>query len=76
MKKKFITEREWNRKFDSLPDGLGEKSNADGSISFSPESFEAYMERVINMPNYRIIGVRYQLKALIRRFKQRRRDRR
>lgn len=76
MKKKFITEREWNRKFDSLPDGLGERSNADGSISFSPESFETYMERVINMPNYQIIGVRHQLKVLIRRFKQRRRDRR
>lgn len=76
MKKKFITEREWNRKFDSLPDGLGEKSNEDGSMAFSPENFGAYMERVINMPDYQIIGVRYQIKALIRRFKQRRRDRR
>lgn len=76
MKNKFISEREWNRKFDRLHDGLGERSEDDGSISFTTESFEAYMERVINMPEYQMIGVRYQLKVLIRRLKQRRRDRR
>lgn len=34
------------------------------------------MKRVINMPDYQIIGVRYQIKALIRRIKERRREQR
>ena len=71
MKKKFITERKWDREFDRLSEGLGEKSNEDEGMVFSPESFGAYMERVINMPDYQIIGVRYQIKTLIRRVKER-----
>lgn len=70
MKKKFITERKWDRIFDSFSEGLGAKSNEDGSISFSPENFNAYMERVVNMSDHQIIGVRYQLKALICRVKE------
>ena len=50
-KKKFITERKWDREFDRLSEGLGEKSNEDGSMAFSPENFDAYMKRVINMPD-------------------------
>lgn len=75
-KKKFITERKWDREFDRLSEGLGEKRNEDGSMAFSPENFDAYMKRVINMPDYQIIGVRYQIKALIRRIKERRREQR
>ena len=75
-KKKFITERKWDREFDRLSEGLGEKSKEDGSMAFSPENFDAYMKRVINMPDYQIIGVRYQIKALIRRIKERRREQR
>lgn len=75
-KKKFITERKWDREFDRLSEDLGKKSNEDGSMAFSPENFDAYMKRVINMPDYQIIGVRYQIKALIRRIKERRREQR
>ena len=75
-KKKFITERKWDRKFDRLSEGLGEKSNEDGSMAFSPENFDAYIKIVINMPYYQFFGVRYQSKALIRRIKERRREQR
>lgn len=34
-KKKFITERKWDREFDRLSEGLGKKSNEDGSMAFS-----------------------------------------
>lgn len=76
MKKKFITERKWDREFNRLTEGLGEKSNEDESMAFSPESFGAYMERVIKMPDYQIIGVQYQLKVLVRRVKERLREQR
>lgn len=70
MKKRYITERKWNKIYDHLQDDLYEKSNEDGSVEFTPENFDKWMDRVINMPDFQIIGVKYQIGRLIDRLKE------
>lgn len=73
MKKKYITERKWNKIYDHLQDDLCEKSNEDGSVEFTPENYDKWIYRVENMPDYQIIGVKYQIGRLIDRLKEKRR---
>ena len=61
MKKKFITERKWNYMFDHLGDDLCDKVNEDGSRVFTPENFNTLMDRVKNLPDYRIVGLKHQI---------------
>lgn len=67
MEKKYITERKWNKMADKIEEELREEVREDGSSVFTPDNFDEYMKRIINMPDYRIIGVGYQLGKLRRR---------
>lgn len=72
--KKYMTERKWNRMYDSLTDGLCEVNSEDESREYTPENFMAYLDKVKNMPDYKIIGVRHQIRTLIDRVKEKRRN--
>ena len=67
MKKKYITERKWNKMADKIEQELREEVREDGSSVFTPDNLDEYMKRMINMPDYRIIGVGYLLGKLRRR---------
>ena len=72
--KKYITERKWNQLYDSLSDDLCEIDPEDESRIFTSENFVSYLDRVINMPDYKIIGVRRQIRTVIERVKEKHRN--
>ncbi len=72
--KKYITERKWNQLYDSLSDGLCEINSEGESSEFTSENYVSYLNRVKNMSDYRIIGVRYQIRTVIERVKNKHRD--
>lgn len=74
MKKKFITERKWNYMFDHLGDDLCDKVNEDGSRVFTPENFNTLMDRVKNLPDYRIVGLKHQIGYAIDKVKEKHRN--
>ncbi len=57
--KKWITERKFNKLYDQLSDDLREKAEDDGTRIYTPDNFSKWMERVIDMPEYRVIGIRH-----------------
>ena len=49
----------YNKIFDQLSYDLCEKTEADGTKIYTPDNFNKWMDRVIDMPEYRIIGIRH-----------------
>ena len=62
MMKKYITERKWEKIYRQKTDGLCEKKMEDGSKVFTADKFLKYLS--VDMSDYQIIGVRYQLRIL------------
>ena len=50
--KKWITEKKYNKIFDQLSYDLCEKTEADGTKIYTPDNFNKWMDRVIDMPGY------------------------
>ena len=67
MKKKYITEWQWNKLYDELENGLGTPTD-DGGRSFSSEEWDEYTRRLEQMPEYKIIGVCHQLDMMKTKF--------
>ena len=55
MKKKYITERKWNRMADKIEEELREGVREDGSSVFTPESLDEYMKRIIKLKQKKIL---------------------
>ena len=70
--KKIISERKWNKLYDQATDGFYEKRFDDGSERYTVEGFEKYQQAVMEFPEYRIIGIRHQLRTLKRNWKNHR----
>ena len=65
--KKYITEKKWEKIFRQKTDGLCEKELEDGSKVFTADNFLKYLS--VDMSEYQIIGVRYQLRLIKDRIK-------
>ena len=68
--KKLISEKKWNRMFDDLSDGFCEEHDNDGNLVFKTDKYNRYMDKVINMSDYKIVGIRHQIHYVIHRIKE------
>ena len=41
-----------------------QKNEADGSSEYTPENYQRYLDRIMNMPDYRVVGVRHWLSLI------------
>lgn len=69
--KKLISERKWNRMFDDLSDEYCDERDNDGNRVFKTEKYNQYMDKVIKMSDYKIVGIRHQIGFVIHRIKER-----